>query len=182
MEKELCGLYRFKNKKGEILYIGKADDIHQRLWTHRHLSINEYKEIASIEYTIINNKANRDILELLLILKNRPKFNKQLMYNDEPTLLITNEIELLWNKEEYIDKYLNRLIFLAKREQEKKEKQIREPKGRRGIHIEDISNFKQKYDVYLSRGITKVQFAQDIGVSRPTLDKLLKEYEILNIK
>ena len=37
MKTGLCGLYRFKNKQGEIIYIGKADDIHKRLKQHKHL-------------------------------------------------------------------------------------------------------------------------------------------------
>ena len=41
----LCGLYCFKNKLGEIIYLGKADDIHKRLKTHRHLPKECYEEI-----------------------------------------------------------------------------------------------------------------------------------------
>lgn len=46
-------------------------------------------------------------------------------------------------------------------------------KGRRPKQIKDFDVFYQKY---VRREINKVQFAKAIGVSRVTLDKLLKEY------
>lgn len=48
-------------------------------------------------------------------------------------------------------------------------------KGRKPIEIED-EKFKKNYDKYMSRKITKVEFAKILKVSRPTLDKMLKEY------
>ena len=47
-------------------------------------------------------------------------------------------------------------------------------KGRKPVKInEDV--FLREYDNYMNRRINKVQFAKNLGVSRPTLDKLLKE-------
>ena len=48
-------------------------------------------------------------------------------------------------------------------------------KGRKAIQIDD--KFKDLYSQYQNRQINKVQFAQEFGVARTTLDKLLKEYE-----
>ena len=90
MNKGICGLYCFKNKDGDIIYIGKADDIHARLKNHKHLCSECYEELHTIEYAIVNNKADRDILELLLISKLQPKYNQQLKYTDKPTLVITD--------------------------------------------------------------------------------------------
>lgn len=36
--------------------------------------------------------------------------------------------------------------------------------------------WEEQYTAYMARKISKVQFAKEIGVSRPTLDKLLAEY------
>lgn len=40
-----------------------------------------------------------------------------------------------------------------------------------------IPNFKKYYKSYMMREINKVKFAEQKGVSRVTLDKLIKEYE-----
>ncbi|WP_026529045.1 recombinase family protein [Butyrivibrio sp. VCD2006] len=48
-------------------------------------------------------------------------------------------------------------------------------KGRKKIEV-DSELFKKYYDKYMKREINKVQFAKAIKISRPTLDKMLKEY------
>ena len=48
-------------------------------------------------------------------------------------------------------------------------------KGRKAIEID--KNFKEQYQRYLNRELNKVQLAKELGISRPTLDKLIKEYE-----
>lgn len=47
-------------------------------------------------------------------------------------------------------------------------------KGRRAINID---NFGEHYQRYNTRQINKVNLAKELGVSRGTLDKLIKEYE-----
>ena len=47
-------------------------------------------------------------------------------------------------------------------------------KGRKEVKID---NFEQYYNKYMNREINKSQLAKELGVSRPTLDKLIKEYE-----
>ena len=46
-------------------------------------------------------------------------------------------------------------------------------KGRKAI---DIPDFKEYYDRYMKREISKVKLAEELRISRPTLDKLIKEY------
>ena len=47
-------------------------------------------------------------------------------------------------------------------------------KGRKPIDI-DNKLFNEQYEKYMNREINKIQFAAALKVSRPTLDKLLKE-------
>lgn len=48
-------------------------------------------------------------------------------------------------------------------------------KGRKAIQI-DNDIFKVQYERYQRREINKVQMAKELNVSRPTLDKLIKDY------
>lgn len=45
----------------------------------------------------------------------------------------------------------------------------------RGDKKIDVELFDENYNLYISGDITKVEFAKNIGVSRPTLDKVLKK-------
>lgn len=49
-------------------------------------------------------------------------------------------------------------------------------KGRKPVNIAP-DKFEEEYENYKSREISKVELAKRLGVSRPTLDKLIKEYE-----
>lgn len=46
-------------------------------------------------------------------------------------------------------------------------------KGRKEIKIDD---FGVQYQRYLNRELSKVQLAKELNISRPTLDKLIREY------
>lgn len=47
-------------------------------------------------------------------------------------------------------------------------------KGRKEVKID---NFEEHYNRYITREINKSQLAKELGVSRPTLDKLIKEHQ-----
>ena len=47
-------------------------------------------------------------------------------------------------------------------------------KGRKEVKID---NFEEYYNRYKNRELNKTQLAKELGVSRPTLDKLIKEHE-----
>lgn len=49
-------------------------------------------------------------------------------------------------------------------------------KGRK-IKKYDLDKFKRLYDIYYMRGISKITFAEKMGVSRTTLYQLMDEYE-----
>ncbi len=47
-------------------------------------------------------------------------------------------------------------------------------KGRKAVEVE---GFDKQYKRYLNRELNKVQLAKELKITRPTLDKLIKEYE-----
>ena len=47
-------------------------------------------------------------------------------------------------------------------------------KGRKRIEIKDSGNY---YDAYMNREISKSGIAKKLNVSRPTVDRLIKEYK-----
>lgn len=74
-------VYRFINKDGEIIYIGKAKFINQRLNNHKHLSEECYKEVDIIEYCIFETEYEMDLAERYYIPKIKPKYNTMLSNN-----------------------------------------------------------------------------------------------------
>ena len=76
------GVYFFKSTSGEILYIGKAKNLRERLSTYfRHNSELTYKirrllaSIRKLEYRITDSELSALILESKLIKKHKPRFN-----------------------------------------------------------------------------------------------------------
>ena len=47
-------------------------------------------------------------------------------------------------------------------------------KGRKEVKVD---NFAAHYQRYINRQVNKIQLAKELGISRPTLDKLIKEME-----
>jgi len=75
------GVYIFKNKKEEILYIGKAKNLYKRANSyfqkeHADLKTSQLvPRIATVEFVVTGNEVEALILELNLIKKHRPAFN-----------------------------------------------------------------------------------------------------------
>jgi len=46
-------------------------------------------------------------------------------------------------------------------------------KGRKEVNIED---FSKHYSRYVRREVSKVQLAKELNISRPTLDKLIRQH------
>ena len=65
-------------------------------------------------------------------------------------------------------------IMIAKERDKTLPPDKRTYKGRKAIQIDD-NVFDNLYERYQRRELTKVQFAKELNVSRPTLDKLIKE-------
>ena len=81
---ELPGVYKFFNSENEIIYIGKAKNIKNRLKSYLNIRKGEGKRIAKlkssikfIETIITKTESDALILEQGLISKKRPLFNIQ---------------------------------------------------------------------------------------------------------
>lgn len=70
-------------------------------------------------------------------------------------------------------------IAIQKELDKKRKAEDKKYKGRKAVSI-DKDTWNKYYSMYLARELTKVQLANELGVSRPTLDKLIKEHKEAN--
>lgn len=93
------GVYLMKNDQGEIIYVGKAINLRNRVRSYfRELKPDQaktkalVKHIADLEYILADNELEALVLECNLIKKYRPKYNINLKDDKTyPYLKITNE-------------------------------------------------------------------------------------------
>lgn len=76
------GVYLMKNGKGDIIYIGKANNLHTRIQKYfskggdgRAIIPFLLAEVASIDTILVNNETEALLLENTLIKKHQPKYN-----------------------------------------------------------------------------------------------------------
>ena len=75
------GVYIMKNKQDEIIYVGKAVSLRNRVrqYFRKNKKTKRIENMVSLidhfEYIVVDNEAEALILECNLIKKNRPKFN-----------------------------------------------------------------------------------------------------------
>src|SRR3990167_2630702 len=92
------GIYQMLGEKGEVLYVGKAGNLHKRLASYfsgrakdpKTLSL--LKALKNIDITITHTEAEAVLLEANLIKKHAPRYNV-LLRDDKsyPYILITNQ-------------------------------------------------------------------------------------------
>ncbi len=106
------GVYRMKDKDGEIIYIGKAKDLYKRVNSYFKntqdkdiKTIKMVEHIADIEYSIASSELEALVLETNLIKSHRPKYNilmkddKNFAYikittnEDYPRILVVRKVE-----------------------------------------------------------------------------------------
>lgn len=95
-------VYRFINSNNEIIYIGKAKDLKNRLNSHDHLPDTCYSEIDRIEYIVCLNTDESSIYERYLINKISPKYNTQYDNNSEFSFELPEKEWKVYNKLEEV--------------------------------------------------------------------------------
>ncbi|MBQ2644368.1 excinuclease ABC subunit UvrC [bacterium] len=95
---EKPGSYRFLDKNGTVIYVGKAKNLKKRVNSYFHKNHESPKlrvmvpQIVKIEFIITNTETEALILESHLIKKFKPKYNVLLKDDKKyPYFLITNE-------------------------------------------------------------------------------------------
>lgn len=75
------GIYKYFNKNGELIYVGKAKNLRKRVSSYFNKASHSYKtqelvkNINHIEFTIVNTEQDALFLENSLIKQNQPKYN-----------------------------------------------------------------------------------------------------------
>jgi len=78
------GCYLYKNSNGEIIYVGKAINLRNRVRSYFHGSDHDFKtrqlvkNIAHIDWIVVDSELEALILEMNLIKKHRPRYNIKL--------------------------------------------------------------------------------------------------------
>ena len=93
------GVYFFKNNKNDIIYIGKAKNIRNRVRTYFQKNkyqspknISMIKRIVDVEWIVVRNEVEALLTEANLIKKHQPFYNVNLKDDKSfPFIRITNE-------------------------------------------------------------------------------------------
>ena len=90
------GVYIMKDSKGDILYIGKANVLRNRVQSYLHPSLPKVvalvKKIKTIDFIVAKSDVEALLLESNLIKKYKPPFNVRLVDDENyPYIKITNE-------------------------------------------------------------------------------------------
>ena len=79
-------LYRFLNSRGTVIYVGKTNNLEQRLRQHNHLPQSCYKSIKRIEYAEFENESDQIVYEVFYINSLKPRYNKDAKGKDVLTI------------------------------------------------------------------------------------------------
>lgn len=92
------GVYRYYDKDGTLLYVGKAKHLKKRVSSYFQKTDHSariklmVKKIDKIEFTIVNSEADAFLLENTLIKKHQPKYNVNLKDGKTyPYIVVKNE-------------------------------------------------------------------------------------------
>lgn len=96
---ESPGVYRYYNKAGELLYVGKAKNLKKRVSSYfsgkgsNRKTIELVRRIHQIEYTIVQSETDALLLENTLIKQHKPIFNIELKDDKTyPYIVIKKEL------------------------------------------------------------------------------------------
>ena len=91
------GSYQMKDASGEIIYVGKAKDLHNRVnsyftGVHNFKTTKLVQNIEDFDFIVTASEKEALVLEINLIKKNRPKYNIQFMDDSSyPYIKMTRE-------------------------------------------------------------------------------------------
>lgn len=92
-------IYRFINKNGEVIYIGKTNNISARIHNHLsdsgHLTKECYEQIDKIQFMITGSHILTDIKELYYINLYKPQFN-YIHNHNSPAFIISDFVKDEW--------------------------------------------------------------------------------------
>ena len=106
------GLYIFRNKAKEVIYVGQSGNLRKRLFSYRyiHPDRNSRKEvrlvlsIEHIEWEIAPTHTSIRVLENKMIRKYRPKFNRANVFPERHTFITIEttptEYRICWSRQE----------------------------------------------------------------------------------
>lgn len=96
---EKPGSYQYYDEKGEIIYVGKAKNLKNRVSSYFHTEVDRFKtkvlvsKICDISYTVVNTEEDALLLENSLIKKYNPRYNVLLKDGKTyPSICVTNEL------------------------------------------------------------------------------------------
>lgn len=82
-------VYRYVDLNGEIIYVGKTENLKKRF--NQHKSEDMYKECYKVEYIELENVADIEIYETYYINKYHPKYNLSKVYDSKPSFFIPEQ-------------------------------------------------------------------------------------------
>lgn len=95
---EKPGVYQYLNEAGEVIYVGKAKNLHRRVSSYFHKEQDRFKtkqlvnHIADIRYMVVDSEQDAFLLENNLIKKYQPYYNILLKDGKSyPSICITHE-------------------------------------------------------------------------------------------
>jgi len=109
---DLPGVYLLKNRKGKVIYIGKAKSLRNRVRSYFHegtsLGPDQRKgsmarEVADLEYIVTKTELDAFVLESNLIKKERPRFNV-LLRDDKNYPSLRLDMDETWSRLEVVRK------------------------------------------------------------------------------
>ena len=133
-------LYRFIDKHENVIYVGRAKNLKQRLQAHKHLPDSCYKEVDMIEFATFESESDQSVYEVYYINLLKPIYNKDAKGSDNITVTLP---PVKWH--EYSD--LNDIIIKS----EKLEEESICFKNKCYEYMEDRFSFEEK----LTKGRTK---------------------------
>lgn len=118
----------------------------------------------------------RNIVDLLKLIELFEKKQVNLVSHKEKIDSQTPMGKLMLTMIGAINEFERSILLERQREGIEEARKKGKYKGRKSINIPE-NTFQQEYSRYLNREITKKELAENLKISRPTLDKLLKKYK-----